>query len=441
MVIAILLLTTAVQAAPADTTHLSLSAAVERALEANPDLVAQRAAADAVAALPAQASPAFLPSIELQLQGIRTDDPVAVFGLKLRQSNFTAPDFDIGALNNPDPYGGWNAVANAQMPLLAPEGWYGYAAARKAAAASAAGAGRAEGATRFFAIRAYWDAQLAAHQVEALDSALLSVLAHRERAEAMRAQGMVTGLDARLAGLRASELEVRRLAAQAQADVAVSALRAMLALPDSQPIVLTDSLRLSEAESTCDGVDDAECSVDARGDLMAYRIGADAAGLQVKQAWWSQLPMVAAFGSLGHYAQSAPFSEGAGAWTVGIGVTWPILKGLAGPGKVRAARAEHRAAVAKQEAAEHQARLEVQEATRMLEAARQRVDVAAAAEVEAREALDHARLRYQTGAAPITELLDVQAARTAATLNHLSARRDLFVAAAALDLAYGAYDQ
>jgi outer membrane protein TolC len=122
-------------------------------------------------------------------------------------------------------------------------------------------------------------------------------------------------------------------------------------------------------------------------------------------------------------------------------VTWPILKGLAGPGKVRAAQAEHRAAVAKQEAAEYQARLEVQEATRMLEAARERVDVAAAAEVEAREALDHARLRYETGAAPITELLDVQAARTAATLNHLSARRDLFVAAAALDLAYGVYDR
>ena len=116
MFIAILLLTTVPQTAPADTTHLSLSSAVERALEANPDLVAQRAAADAVAALPAQASPAFLPSIELQLQGVRTDDPVAVFGLKLRQSNFTAADLDIAALNNPDPYGGWNAVANAQMP-------------------------------------------------------------------------------------------------------------------------------------------------------------------------------------------------------------------------------------------------------------------------------------------------------------------------------------
>jgi len=35
----------------------------------------------------------------------------------------------------------------------------------------------------------------------------------------------------------------------------------------------------------------------------------------------------------------------------------------------------------------------------------------------------------------------VQAAATAATLTHLAARHDLFVAAAALDLAYGVNDQ
>jgi len=440
MIIAILLLSVGAQSIPGDTTSLSLQAAIDRALEANPTLMAQRAQADAVGALPAKASPAFLPSIELQLQGMRTDDPVAVFGLKLRQGNFTAPDFDIDALNNPDPYGGWNAVATAQMPLLAPEGIYGYAAARKAAAASAAGAARAAAATRFFVTRAYWDTQLAAHQVEALDVAIASVRAHRDRAEAMRAQGLVTGLDARLAGLKASELEVHRLAAQAQADNARSALRAMLALPDSVPLVLTDSLRLEDAAPACGPADEA-CSLDQRSDLAAYRYGEDAADLQIKQAWWSQLPAIAAFGSIGHFSQAAPFSDGGGNWTVGVGLSWPILRGLSGVGAVKAAKAEHRAATAQREAAERQAQLEVMEATRMLEAARQRVAVAGAAEQEARQALEHAQLRYRTGAAPITELLDVQAAQTNASLSHLAARRDLLVAAAALDLAYGVYDQ
>ncbi|MFC1662496.1 TolC family protein, partial [Gemmatimonadota bacterium] len=59
----------------------------------------------------------------------------------------------------------------------------------------------------------------------------------------------------------------------------------------------------------------------------------------------------------------------------------------------------------------------------------------------ARIALEQARLRYRTGTAPITELLDVQVTATNATLAELSARRDLFVAHAALDLAYGVHDR
>ncbi|MCJ7626784.1 MAG: TolC family protein, partial [Longimicrobiales bacterium] len=76
MNIAIFLLMMASQAAQPDTLRLSLEEAVSRALEANPTLLAQEARADARAQLPLQASPAFLPSVSLGLQGVRTTDPV-----------------------------------------------------------------------------------------------------------------------------------------------------------------------------------------------------------------------------------------------------------------------------------------------------------------------------------------------------------------------------
>ncbi|MGD2134865.1 MAG: TolC family protein [Gemmatimonadales bacterium] len=438
---AVLLLAVALQGAHGDTTRLSLQATIDRALEANPGLRAERASARAAGQMPAQASQAFLPTVSLELTGMRTTDPVAVFGLTLRQAAFTPQGFDVAALNDPDPYGGWDAVASAQLPIFAPEGLYGFAAARKAAAAGAAQAERAAGATRFFVIRAYWDAQLAARQVETLDTALTAVRAHRAQAAAMHEQGLVTSLDARFAGLKQAEIEVRRLAAAAHARNALAALRAMLALPDDQPIVLTDSLRSAAAASQCAAPGDAACAADLRADLEAYRFAEDAARLAVKRAWASQLPSVAAFGMLAHRALAAPFAEGSGDWTVGIAVRWPILRGLAGVGAVRAARAERQQAAARLEAAERQAELEIARARDMLAAARERVAVAERAEREAREALDQARLRYRTGSAPITELLDVQAAATAASLNHVAARRDLFVAAAALDLAYGVYDR
>lgn len=423
--------------------RLSLEEAVSRALEVNPSLRAQRARSEVAAQMPLQASPAFLPTVTLGLQGMRTTDPVAVFGMKLRQENFAQEDLALDALNRPAAYSGYSASATVQVPLIAPEGLYGFAAARKAAEAGEAGARRAAGATRFFAVQAYTGAQLAARQVEALDTALAAVRAHVTQAEAMRDQGLVTGLDARMANLRAAEIEVQRLAAQAQAENALSGLRAMLAVADSVELILTDDIAGVSSPAVCagGGAGGGECSWENRGDLQAYTAGADAAAKGVKKAWASQLPVLAAFGSLGHYAQDAPFGDGSGDWTVGIGLSWNLFQGLSGVGAVRAARAEERAVQAQREAAFRQAELEVLQARRTLEAAEERAQVAANAAREAQVALEQARLRYRTGTSPITELLDVQAAATNVTLSELAARRDLVVAHAALDLAYGVFDR
>jgi outer membrane protein TolC len=167
----------------------------------------------------------------------------------------------------------------------------------------------------------------------------------------------------------------------------------------------------------------------------------EAASKGVKKAWASQLPAVAAFGSLGHYAKDAPFGDGSGDWTFGIGVSWNPFNGLSGVGTVRAAKAEQAAVEAERAAAFRQAEVEVLQASRMLEAAQQGAEVAARAAEEAQVALEQAQARYTSGTAPITELLDVQAAYTNATLSELSARRDLLLAHAALDLAYGVFDR
>jgi len=441
MIIAIsLLLMTQPGAAPIqpDTVRLSLQTAIERAHEFNPSLRAERAEADAATGRAQEATPAFLPSIGVDMGFLRTNDPVAVFGLKLRQSNFQAQDLALDALNNPDPYNGFNTVATVELPIFSAEGIFGYSAAKRAAAARAAATSRAAGATTFFVTRAYWGAHLAARQVEALAAALEAALGHARQAEAMQQQGLVTGLDARLARVYAAGTETHLLAARAEAENAVSALRTLLALPDSTPIVLTDSL-VGFGSTACDGV--AECTIDNRGDVVAHRLGSGAAASAVTSAWGKNLPAVAAFGSYGYFGRSNFFGAGSGNWTIGIGLQWRLFPGLAGIGAVNKAKAEKRAVDARLAAVEDEARLEVIKTRRMLAAAAERVVVAASADSEAQEALEQARLRYQTGAAPITELLDVQAAATSATLSLLSARRDLFLAQAALDFAYGVNDR
>jgi outer membrane protein len=448
MNIAIFLFMAVSQGSPADTLALSMEDAVAMAMESNPTLQAYEAKAEAKAQLPLQASPAFLPSLSFDMQGMKTTDPVAVFGLKLRQENFAMEDLALDALNRPDAYSGYNTTATIQMPLLAPEGLFGFKAAQKAAEAEKAGARRAAGATRFFTVQAYTGALLAARQVEALDAALEAVRSHVAQAEAMHEQGLVTGLDARMARLKESEIEVHRLAADAQAKNALSSLKALLDLDDSVEISLSDGLASVEAMSACvsagEGAtasDAPACSWEQRGDLQAYSAGVQAASNGVKRAWASQLPSIAAFGALGHYSQDGPFSNGSGDWTVGIGLRWTPFNGLSGVGSVRAAKAEEAAVKAERTAAYRQAEVEVLQAQRMLEAARDGAEVASRAAEEARIALEQARARYRSGTAPITELLDVQAASTNATLSELSARRDLVLAHAALDLAYGVFDR
>lgn len=436
MLIAILTSLLAVQAPSADTVRLSLSDALERAHVENPTLRAERADARAADGAALEASRAFLPSVTLGANGVRTTDPVAVFGMKLRQGVFQMSDLALSALNDPAAFSGYEASASIEQPILAPEGFFGYAAARRAAAARKAGAARAAGATRFAVARAYWDAQLAAERLTALDTALAAANAHVRRATLLHSQGVVTGLDARLAQLRAAEVAAHRLQAAADAANARGALAMLLALPEDTPLDLTDSLAAAPAPACTDS-----CDVTGRGDLIALQRGAEAAGLAVKRAWASQLPQLAAFGTFQHHSASNPLGSGSGDWTIGIGLQWKILQGLAGPGAVRQAAAQRDAALARADAARRHATLEVAAARRTLDAARARVDVATRAAAEADETLAQAQLRYRTGASSITELLDVQTATTNATLNLLAARHDALVAAAALDFASGAYDR
>lgn len=437
MLIAILISLIA-QGAASDTTDLTLAAARQRALAANPDLRAERANARAAAAGPREASRAFLPTLSADAQAVRSTDPVAVFGMKLRQSAFTAGDLSLGALNDPAPYSDYTARAGVELPLLNLEGWYGYAAAGRAASAQAAAARRAAGATILAVSRAYWDAQLAAERVAALDTARGAALAHAAQAEALHQQGLVSGLDARLARLRAARIESQRLAVAAEADNALAELAALLALPDSTTLRLTDSLETALRDDSL-----ADAVHGLRGDLAALEQGVRAADLGVRRAWAMNLPSIALFGNLAQHGR-AGFRNGAGGggdWTVGVGLQWHFFPGLAGAGAIARARAEREVAQARREAAARQARLEITQSSRLHTAAVRRMMVARDARAEAAVALDQAQLRYRTGAATISELLDVQAALTDAELDLLTARHDVLVAGALLDFANGVFDQ
>ncbi|MGB8098246.1 MAG: TolC family protein, partial [Terracidiphilus sp.] len=84
---------------------LTLRQAIAQALGANPEARLARAGASEAKAGATLARTQLLPQFNFAEDISRGDDPVYVFGAKLRQQNFTQADFDVNALNRPLPVG------------------------------------------------------------------------------------------------------------------------------------------------------------------------------------------------------------------------------------------------------------------------------------------------------------------------------------------------
>ena len=84
---------------------LTLQQAVNIALEKNPQRKAALADTKAASADVKEARSFLLPHVTFSETATRGDDPVYVFGSKLRQQRFTTADFALNILNTPAPFG------------------------------------------------------------------------------------------------------------------------------------------------------------------------------------------------------------------------------------------------------------------------------------------------------------------------------------------------
>src|SRR5215472_9110139 len=88
---------------------LTLMQAIQTALKQSPDVDAAKAGIDEAKANTSLARAQYLPQVNFAEDMSRGDDPVYVFGTRLRQQRFTQADFALPALNNPDPIGNFAA--------------------------------------------------------------------------------------------------------------------------------------------------------------------------------------------------------------------------------------------------------------------------------------------------------------------------------------------
>jgi len=375
----------------------------------------------------------FLPKVTVSEGYLKSNDPVAVFSMKLKRGVFSQQDFDIATLNRPDAFENFTTSLQIQQPLINLDAIYARSAARLGVKARQEALNRAMEAIAVQVKRGYYGLVLALENRQAIDEALASARAHRDDAKAAFEEGLATQADLLAAEVRLAELEEQRIMAEHQIANAGDQLKLIIGLEEEATIVPTDSLATPAAPELPGEFNDLP---ERRSDLRALRFQATAARRSVWLKRGNWFPRLNAFGSVEHNSSQA-FRTNGSIWTVGVQLQWRLFDGFGNLGRSRQAAAKAKEIDIRYQQAAERAQFEVRKARRAIEAAQKRILVAQTAVGQARESLRIVEERYSEGLEKTSELLDKEADLTRARLRLLKARYDYNIALSELRFALG----
>ena len=411
---------------------LSLEAALNEALAGNASLRIAAARADMASAAAGGASSVYWPRLDFESGFVRSNDPVFVFGTKLRQGTFSEPDFEVGALNNPDPINDWVNRVSLQWKVFSPVDWTSRGAATLEADAAGWSAARTREATLTQTEVLYREAQRRGAQLQAARRAEASAAANRDVFSRRVEEGLLTRADLLQAEADYSFAVARRVDAERLDADARRRLAVFLGGDAAEMPVLTDSLNLEAPESTAPNADvSAGFDPSVRADLLALSSARDAAEAGAKRSGRQYLPEIGVFGNYGIHAADA-FRKDGDNWTVGVGLKWNIFSGFSRSKDKQRADAAHSIAETRYEEALRQATAEMAEARDGVSSARHAVAATLAADAAAEAGAELMRRRFEEGLATAADLLQAESRRAQAESHAIDAQAGLRMAEARL---------
>jgi outer membrane protein TolC len=394
---------------------LTLRQAISQALGQSPEVVIARAGNEETKAEATMARTQLLPQVNFAEDISRGDDPVYVFGTRLRQQRFTAADFALDALNTPDPIGNFAMrVSGSWMAFDSLKTQKDIHRADLFKQRSATSAKAVDQQIVFRVIQAYQSAlyarrqiDVARHNQETADALLNSVDDHVKAGLAVESDRMSAQVNV---AARKQEL----IAAEGDLELAWAQLREAIGDPDLK----TSELKPIEPHSFPQLPLEQEMATAAktRPDLIALGQAQSAQASAVGAAKSNFGPRVSAYGNWEEDRASFAGSGGNN-WVAGVQISVDIL-----PIGKRAQLSRENAAKQKIDAqlsaSQQHVRLEVsqahihrQTATLTLETARGGMDQSA-------ESLRILKNRYGAGLATITDLLRAEDAERQSQSNY-----------------------
>src|SRR5579864_540186 len=312
------------QPAPAP---LTLQQAVQIAMEKNPLRKAAIADTKAENADVLQARSFLLPHLSFSEVATRGNDPVYVFGSKLRQQRFNTNDFALNKLNTPLPFGNFTTRFGGTWNLFDSfASWHGVARAKHANEAAAHQLDRTDQEIVFRVVSAYDQVLLGSKQLEVAEQSVKTAQAILDRSQSRFDSGLVVESDLLTAKVRMAARQQELIRARNDQALARAQLNFAFGMPAETAFQLTESL--SEQNLPMPALAEAEKqALNNRQDLKRVAAEEAAQHQSVAIAKSSFGPRVNAFA--GWEMDNPTFVAGGGGnnWLGGIEVQFDIFQG------------------------------------------------------------------------------------------------------------------
>ena len=413
---------------------LTLRQAIQQALGASPEAKLADAGSAEAKAGASLARTQLLPQINFAEDMSRGDDPVYVFGVKLRQQGFTQADFAVNALNRPLPMGNFSTRLSGSW--MAFDSFKTQRTIRSAdlMQKSAASSTKAVNQKIVLDVVEAYQAELyaerrvaiAQHEQETAETLLSSVDDHVKAGLAVESDRMSAQVNV---AARKQEL----IAAQGALELAWAQLRLAMGAPELQEAKL-QPIEAHEFPQEALAVE-LETATKSRSDLAALGQAQSAQAAALSAARLDFGPRVSAYGNW-EQDRSSFAGSGGNNWVAGVQIGLDIT-----PFSKRAQLAQQTAAKARVDAQmsayQQQIRLQVTQAHIERETAHQSLETAQAALDQSAESLRILKNRYGAGLATITDLLRAEDAERQSQTNYWHAVYGNAVAYAQLLFATG----
>jgi outer membrane protein TolC len=392
---------------------LTLAQALARALEHNPDLAVDAPMREAAESSVSANKAGYLPRVDFEQSYTGGNNPVYVFGTLLTQRRFTAQNFGLPSLNNPD------AIDNLQTRFAAQGTIWDFGRTRQRVAGARAGLDATDRShddhvrqVLLATLDTYLSVSLGREASDAARSARESAESIVSRAQARVQAGIAVEADLLRGQVYLASARQREIEAAGQLEMARARLNRLMGAALDAPLGDTEALKPSSLNvATEESLRNEQATL--RPDYQHLLTELRQAELEVRSSQAERLPAIGAFAAW-ELDNPSFQSYGGNNWIAGMSLRWNLFAGGGDSARLRAARQRLEAKKRQVSAMVSAMALEIHNAIVQFRSAEQQVEAARAAEAQSEEGLRILKNRYEAGLATMTDLLSAESQRAAA---------------------------